>query len=141
MSHRTPTRAGEFCGDYDGIGQCLASREFFEGVLVAKAEKIKTRAEALSPRSKRRLKEPRPRYHESFKIHAGERRDASGKRFVVTVYNDNPHQHPYYVETGNVNIDTYAPLRRALGESVLKERRPGNPRGTTQMRVIRRADR
>ncbi len=131
MSIRRPTRGGQFIANRQGIAKILVSKQFLEAKETEIAAGISARALAQAPVSRRY---DHRKYRDSFRIFHKIRRDASGTRFVTVVAN--VAKHAYYVETGNVNVDAYAPLRRAAGASVVKERRPGK---ATPRRVYRRS--
>lgn len=95
-----------FRANYKGIGQILTSPQM-QREMKARAEKVKARAEALSP-------EDTGRYVTSFKVETLIRK-AKTSRAVAKVVNDSPHA--AYVEWGTSKTPRFRVMGRAAGSA------------------------
>lgn len=95
-----------FRANYKGIGQILVSPQM-QREMKARAEKVKARAEALSP-------EDTSQYVRSFKVETFIRKGKTS-RAVAKVINDSPHA--AYVEWGTSRTPRFRVMGRAAGSA------------------------
>ena len=95
-----------FRANYKGIGQILVSPQM-QREMKARAEKVKARAEALSP-------EDTSQYVRSFKVEPFIRKGKTS-RAVAKVINDSPHA--AYVEWGTSRTPRFRVMGRAAGSA------------------------
>lgn len=99
----------EFYPDHIGVGKMLRA-DFMERAMLARAEGIKTRAEAIAPVGG--AHDPhRGRYKASFHVRSHSRGGARNDRAEAVVYNDSPEA--LYVEFAHWGAEPYHVLAQA----------------------------
>jgi hypothetical protein len=100
----------KFNASYSGIGELLRSPQM-EAAMRARAEAIKTKAEATAPVGDPKS-DPHPgRYRDSFKVESGRDGGRKRDRAYGRVLNDSPEA--FYVEYGSSKIDARHTLLNA----------------------------
>jgi hypothetical protein len=102
--------SAKFNASYSGIGELLRSPQM-EAAMRARAEAIKTKAEATAPVGDPK-NDPHPgRYRDSFKVESGRDGGQKKDRAYGRVLNDSPEA--FYVEYGSSKVDARHTLLNA----------------------------